>query len=131
MLPTTITSEVTKLKEKVRSLEVKTRRKNKRALFTIFLFIEVTHESQKEALRAGITHLRRFTSTEVSSSAEPESSVSFLSPRGPFRRSPLYNSPFYTSPTTKHEDTPVRMCFMQSHMLLGILKRLLLWHDYM
>lgn len=66
---------------------------------------------------AEIDHLRRITSSEVSSSAEatPESSVSFLSPRGFFsaQRNPIYNSPVYHSPASreqsKHEDTPVSL----------------------
>ena len=51
---------------------------------------------------AELTHLRRLTASEVSSSAEPDNSV-FLSPQGPFKRSPVYSSP----PTIKHDNTPV------------------------
>ena len=63
---------------------------------------------------AEIDQLRRITSSEVSSSAEatPESSFSFLPPRGPLgaRRSPVYNSPAYNSPAPiKREDTPVSL----------------------
>lgn len=115
MLATTFTSEVTKLKEKVRVLEV--RFVTSFLPVTHALVLQKSHISLKRKVSdqaAELNQLRKMTSPEISASeATPDGPIPlFLPPRGPFHRSPIY------SPVPREQDIPVNLscaCVIHAH----------------
>ncbi|CAI8020861.1 hypothetical protein GBAR_LOCUS12436 [Geodia barretti] len=92
-----ITSEMAKLKEKVRMLEQRSH-------------VSLKRKVSEQA--AELNHLRQLTSPDISSASEatPDGpAFSFLPPRGPFRKSPIYSSP---TPAPREQDIP--------HFLKGV-----------
>jgi hypothetical protein len=85
-----LTSEMAKLKEKVRMLERS--------------HVSLKRKVSEQAVE--LNHLRKLTSPEISSASEdtPDGpAFSFLPPRGPFRKSPIYSSP---TPAPREQEIP-------------------------